>query len=244
MKDYYQILEVGTDASQDIIKEQYRFLVQAWHPDKFPNPSQKLRAEEKLKEINAAYEILRNPAKRAEYDNSRSRYTRSSHEQEYREPTNKRQSEDERRKQEEAVRHAKEEQLRKERADRERANKERAEAEKRRQEQSEDEKRRAVYERALIGKWQRIRIEERKGKGFLIRFLLGKIFGVNPLTFKEDKTFIGEYPFPSRMLYPGTYKFIDQTHILLIPNLEEKEIEMELVNDELNVNKHYFKRIQ
>jgi len=40
MKDYYQILEVGTDASQDIIKEQYRFLVQAWHPDKFPNPSQ------------------------------------------------------------------------------------------------------------------------------------------------------------------------------------------------------------
>jgi curved DNA-binding protein CbpA len=106
MKDYYQILEVATDASQDIIKEQYRFLVQAWHPDKFPNPAQKLRAEEKLKEINAAYEILRNPAKRSEYDNSRSRYTHSKYEQEYRERTNQHQSEDEQRNKEEATHHA------------------------------------------------------------------------------------------------------------------------------------------
>jgi hypothetical protein len=64
MKDYYQILEITPDASPDAIKEQYRFLVQAWHPDKFPNSAQKLRAEEKLKEINEAYETLRNPAKR------------------------------------------------------------------------------------------------------------------------------------------------------------------------------------
>ena len=68
MKDYYAILEVLPDARQEKIKEQWRFLVHAWHPDKFPNPAQKLKAEEKLKEINAAYEILSNPAKRAEYD--------------------------------------------------------------------------------------------------------------------------------------------------------------------------------
>jgi curved DNA-binding protein CbpA len=68
MKNYYQILEIPPDASQDIIKEQYRFLVQAWHPDKFPNPAQKIKAEEKIKEIIAAYEILRDPIKRAEFD--------------------------------------------------------------------------------------------------------------------------------------------------------------------------------
>lgn len=92
MKNYYQILDVAMDASQDIIKEQYRFLVQAWHPDKFPNPVQKLKAEEKLKEINVAYEILRNPVKRAEYE-SRIRYTHASHEQEYRTQTNQSQAE-------------------------------------------------------------------------------------------------------------------------------------------------------
>ena len=70
MKNYYQILEVASDASQDIIKDQYRFLVHAWHPDKFPNSKQKIKAEEKLKEINEAYEVLNNPIKRAQYDNS------------------------------------------------------------------------------------------------------------------------------------------------------------------------------
>jgi curved DNA-binding protein CbpA len=68
MKNYYQILEVSPDASQEIIKEQYRFLVQAWHPDRFSTPAQKIKAEEKIKEINAAYKILRDPTKRAEYD--------------------------------------------------------------------------------------------------------------------------------------------------------------------------------
>lgn len=129
MKDYYQILEIAPGTSQDAIREQYRFLVQAWHPDKFPNPAQKLKAEEKLKIINAAYEILGNPAKRAEYDN-RARYTTSSnHKEEYQQRTAQRQSEDERRKREEAARRAKEEQWQKVRT-----NRERAEAEKRRAE--------------------------------------------------------------------------------------------------------------
>jgi DnaJ-class molecular chaperone with C-terminal Zn finger domain len=74
MKNYYQILEVEPDASQDKIKEQYLFLIQAWHPDKFPNPAQKTKAEEKTKDINAAYEVLRNSVKRAKYDSSTRSY--------------------------------------------------------------------------------------------------------------------------------------------------------------------------
>jgi curved DNA-binding protein CbpA len=129
MKNYYQILEIELNASQDDIKTQYRFLVQAWHPDKFPNPAQKRKAEEKLKEINAAYEILRDPAKRAEYD-SRVRYANSNYQQEYREQSSQRKSEDERRRKEEAARRAEEEQRQKEAE-----NKKRAEEEKRRAEE-------------------------------------------------------------------------------------------------------------
>lgn len=247
MKDYYLVLGVQPNATADEIKAAYRDKLQFYHPDRWQDSHQmRQKAEEYTKEINEAYAVLNNPIKRAEYDNS----TRSSRTDQWQEHNKQKESqatqsraEDERRKREEAARYAKEEQLRKERADRERE-----EAEKRRQEQAEVEKRRADYERVLIGKlvgrWQRTRIEEREGKGFVIRFLLGKIFGVNALTFKEDKTFIGKYPFPSRMLYPGTYRFIDQTHILMIPSLEEKEIEMELVNDELNVNRHYFRKIR
>ncbi len=146
MKDYYQILEITPDASPDAVKEQYRFLVQAWHPDKFPNPAQKLKAEEKLKEINEAYEILRNSAKRADYDN-RIRYTRSNHQQEYRERTAPREPDDERRKKEEAARRAKEEQLQRERANRERV---------------EAEKRRAVEEQLQRERKNRERVEAEK----------------------------------------------------------------------------------
>lgn len=80
MKDYYQILEVELDASEDQIREQYLFLIQAWHPDKFSNARQKTKAEEKTKDINAAYQILRDSAKRAEYDRS-TRSTRPQPEQ-------------------------------------------------------------------------------------------------------------------------------------------------------------------
>lgn len=58
MKDFYEIQEVPTNASQDKIREQYRILVQAWHPDRFPNPAQKEKAQEKLKVINEATEGL------------------------------------------------------------------------------------------------------------------------------------------------------------------------------------------
>jgi len=130
MKNYYQILEVPSEASQDIIKEQYRFLVQAWHPDKFPNSTQKIKAEEKAREINEAYAVLNNPIKRAEYDKSiRSSRTDQEHEYNRQKEAQAAQSraESERRKREEEARHAKEELLRKERA-----NSKQAEAERRR----------------------------------------------------------------------------------------------------------------
>jgi curved DNA-binding protein CbpA len=71
MKDYYSILEVPPTATQETIKEQYYFLIQAWHPDKFSNPAHKSRAEEISKDLNTAYNILKNPQKRAEYDRQR-----------------------------------------------------------------------------------------------------------------------------------------------------------------------------
>src|SRR4030095_2050641 len=108
MENYYQILEVEPDASQDKIKEQYLLLIQAWHPDKFPNPAQKTKAEEKTKDINAAYEILRNSVKRAEYERS----TRASMPHPEREYS---------RQEDAQVPHQRENPLRKERASEERA---------------------------------------------------------------------------------------------------------------------------
>ena len=71
MKDYYAALDVPIDASQDKLKEQYHFMLQAWHPDKFTRPRQKAQAEEKAKQINEAYETLGDPNKRAAYDRQR-----------------------------------------------------------------------------------------------------------------------------------------------------------------------------
>jgi len=71
VKDYYEILEVPVDATAEAIKEQYRFLAHAWHPDKFPSPSHKAKAEERIKEINEAYAILGDVTERALYDMER-----------------------------------------------------------------------------------------------------------------------------------------------------------------------------
>jgi CheY-like chemotaxis protein len=71
MHDHYDVLEVSPAASAEEIREQYLFLMQAWHPDKFASASHKRRAEEKCKQINAAYDVLRDADKRAEYDRQR-----------------------------------------------------------------------------------------------------------------------------------------------------------------------------
>ena len=64
-KDYYKILGVDKSADEAAIKSAYRSLALKYHPDK--NPDNK-EAEEKFKEINEAYEILKNPQKRKNYD--------------------------------------------------------------------------------------------------------------------------------------------------------------------------------
>jgi formylglycine-generating enzyme required for sulfatase activity/DnaJ-domain-containing protein 1 len=107
MKDYYAILDLESNASQENIKEQYRFLVQAWHPDKFPTPTQKAKAEEKIKEINGAFEVLGNPAKRAQYDRERN-FQSSSFAKEEKERRDREQAEAQNRYAEEQVRYAEE----------------------------------------------------------------------------------------------------------------------------------------
>lgn len=64
-KDYYDILGVERNASADEIRKAYLKLAHKYHPDKTGGDK---AAEEKLKEINEAYDTLKNPEKRAEYD--------------------------------------------------------------------------------------------------------------------------------------------------------------------------------
>ncbi len=66
-KDYYEILGVSRTASAEEIKKAYRRLARQHHPDKAA-PSDKARAETKIKELNEAYEVLKDPAKRRRYD--------------------------------------------------------------------------------------------------------------------------------------------------------------------------------
>ncbi len=63
-KDYYQIMGVARDASADDIKRAYRRLARKFHPD----VSKEKDAEARFKEIGEAYEVLRDPEKRAAYD--------------------------------------------------------------------------------------------------------------------------------------------------------------------------------
>ncbi len=64
-KDLYEILGVARDAKEDEIRSAYHKLAHKYHPDKTGGDK---AAEEKLKEINAAYDVLKNPDKRAQYD--------------------------------------------------------------------------------------------------------------------------------------------------------------------------------
>ena len=79
MKNYYEILEVNKNASQETIAKVYKFLAKKYHPD--ANPDNKQEAEEKFKEISEAYEILSNEEKRKQYDEELHDYELSSYPQ-------------------------------------------------------------------------------------------------------------------------------------------------------------------
>ncbi|MEK6638411.1 MAG: molecular chaperone DnaJ [Pseudomonadota bacterium] len=63
--DYYELLEIERSADDGVIKSSYRKLAMRWHPDKNPGDS---AAEAKFKAISEAYDILKDPQKRAAYD--------------------------------------------------------------------------------------------------------------------------------------------------------------------------------
>ena len=70
-RDYYKILEVDKNTSQDDIKKSYRRLAKKYHPDLHPDDKD---AQEKFKEINEAYEVLGDKEKKKQYDTFGSSY--------------------------------------------------------------------------------------------------------------------------------------------------------------------------
>ena len=63
-KDYYKIMNLERDASQEEIKRVYRKLARKYHPD----VSKEADAEAHFKQIGEAYEVLKDPEKRVAYD--------------------------------------------------------------------------------------------------------------------------------------------------------------------------------
>src|SRR5438270_6690547 len=64
-RDYYEVLGVSKDASEEEIKKAYRKLARQYHPDRNPGDKQ---AETRFKEVQDAYDVLSDKTKRAQYD--------------------------------------------------------------------------------------------------------------------------------------------------------------------------------
>lgn len=84
MKDYYKILQVAPDASPEVIQMAYKALAKKYHPDL--NPEQEEAAQEKMKDVNEAYEILSDKDKRWQYDKSRYQKPKTEQQPHYEEP--------------------------------------------------------------------------------------------------------------------------------------------------------------
>ena len=76
--DCYDILEVSPKASIEVIERAYRVLAKRYHPDTAAEYMSRAEAEEMMKRLNEAYEILSNPVLRANYDQQRRRSSQRS----------------------------------------------------------------------------------------------------------------------------------------------------------------------
>ena len=73
MKDYYKILGVNENATEEEIQKSFRKLSLKWHPDRWVSGTdeEKKKSEEMFKDISEAKDILTNPQKREQYDMER-----------------------------------------------------------------------------------------------------------------------------------------------------------------------------
>lgn len=85
MKNYYEILEVNPRASKEVIEKAYKVLAKKYHPDLYTGEKQQY-AERKIKEINAAYNILSDEFLREQYDNQMRNQEQSKKEQRKQKP--------------------------------------------------------------------------------------------------------------------------------------------------------------
>lgn len=69
MKNYYEILEVNENATPEIINKVFKIHIKKNHPD-LVDGEEKIKAEEKMKEINEAYDVLSDEEKRKQYDDT------------------------------------------------------------------------------------------------------------------------------------------------------------------------------
>jgi curved DNA-binding protein CbpA len=77
MKDYYQILQIDPEANLEVMNNAYRTLVRQYHPDLY-HTHRKDQMNEKMQEINEAYNILSNPITRQQYDQRHRKQRRQS----------------------------------------------------------------------------------------------------------------------------------------------------------------------
>lgn len=87
MKNYYDILEVNQKASKEVIQKAYKVLVRKYHPDLY-RQDQKKYAENKIKEINEAYNVLSDDFLREQYDKELQKEMEQMNSQKYSNQTN------------------------------------------------------------------------------------------------------------------------------------------------------------